>query len=229
MAVIIQPVLANAGLPFTLFMLGLPFMASIATFGLAGIGIILLEALGIKQLESVPWREAFWTSLRINLFSTILGIGFACLYAASGLLILLIINLCLLTWFLGKLLIRLLVERKRNPQPLVVKFFTYLISLILSLTIFISAGMLNFGIGIKTRFHLMPDTFNLNTYVIATLGLLSLNFLLTWILESYWLTGEWPGKSPAKLCLTVFWINLRSYIYILLPIVIIGGLLQERL
>lgn len=43
--------------------------------------------------------------------------------------------------------------------------------------------------------------------------------------------GLWKDKdkSPAKLCQTVFWLNVRSYVYILLPITILGGLLNSAL
>ncbi|KGF71446.1 hypothetical protein DO97_19560 [Neosynechococcus sphagnicola sy1] len=212
-----------------MFMLGLPFIASLATFGLAGLGIVLVEALGLHQRESVSWIQAFWTSVWANLFSTFMGLIFTFMYAASGFLILLIINVVLLSWFLSRLLLRVLAELRGNVQLLLLQALTYLISFIVSLAIFITGGILNFGIGIKTRMLIEPGSFTLNVYVTAVLGLLALNFLLTWILESYWLTGKWKEKSPAKLCRTVFWINVRSYVYILLPIVILGGILQRKL
>jgi hypothetical protein len=229
MILILNPILANAGLPFTMFMLVLPLVASVATFGLAGIGIVLVEALGLHQRESVSWTQAFWTSVWVNLFSTLMGLVFTFMYAASGLLILLIINVLLLSWFLSQLLRRLLDELRGNDRQLTMQALTYLISFIVSLAIFIIGGILNSGIGIKARMLFQPESFTLNTYAIATLGLLALNFIITWILESYLLTGKWKEKSPSKLCRTVFWINVRSYIYILLPIVILGGILQERL
>jgi len=227
MVLIFSPILANVGLPFTMFMLGLPFLASVATFGLGGMGIVFVEACGLHQRESVSWLQAFWASVWINLFSTLMGFGFTFMYAASGLLILLIINVGLLSGFLGQLILRLLEARRGSPQLLLIQVFTYLISFVVSLAIFITGGILNFGIGTMHSF-INPES-PLNTYIIATLGLLTLNFLLTWILESYWLTGQWKEISPAKLCRTVFWINVRSYVYILLPIVVLGGLLQRHL
>ena len=229
MILLFKPILANVGLPFTMFMLGLPFMAALATFGLGGLGIILLEALGLHQRESVSWRQAFWTSTVINLYSTLMGFLFTFMYASGGLWIFFIINVILLSWYLGQVLLRLVAESRGSSQPLIMKALTYLISFVVSLVIFITGGILNFRIGIKSIFFTNPMALTLNVYVTATLGLLALNFLLTWILESYSLTGQWKEKSPAKLCQTVFWLNVRSYVYILLPIVVLGGLLQKRL
>ncbi len=55
---IFTPLLANSGLPFTISMLGLPLRVWFATFGLAGAAIVLLEAWGLHQRESVSWRQA---------------------------------------------------------------------------------------------------------------------------------------------------------------------------
>uniref|UniRef100_B8HT48 Uncharacterized protein n=1 Tax=Cyanothece sp. (strain PCC 7425 / ATCC 29141) TaxID=395961 RepID=B8HT48_CYAP4 len=216
-----------------MFMLGLPLRASVATFGLAGIGIVYLEAWGLHQRESVSWPQAFRKSIWINLFSTLMGFELTWGYAAGGLLFLMLINIGLLTLFLSQLLLRLLAARRGSPQLLLMKVLTYVISFVVSFVvsfaIFMIGANLNFGIGIKSRFMFEPESFTFSTYITATLGLLALNFLLTWILESYLLTRQWKEKSPAKLCRTVFWINVRSYVYILLPIVVLGGLLQSEL
>ena len=214
-------------------MLALPLRVWLATFGLGGLGIVLLEAWGLHQRESVPWRQALSISLDINVVSTLMGVWFTVMYTSSGLVFLFFPNVILLSWFLGKLLIRLLVERRGSSQSLIIQFFTYLISLVGSLIIFSSAAMLNSGIGIRKTMQQMvfrtEPTFPLHIYVTAFLGLLSLNFLLTWILESYRLTELLKDKSPIKFCRTVFWINVRSYVYILLPIAILGNLLQRTL
>ncbi|NJL88965.1 MAG: hypothetical protein HC916_03530 [Coleofasciculaceae cyanobacterium SM2_1_6] len=237
---IFTPLLANSGLPFTISMLGLPLRVWIATFGLAGVAIVLLEAWGLHQRESVSWRQALSTSFDINVVSTLIGVVFTFMYAASGLLIFFILNVILLSWFSGKLLIRLLVGRRGSSPSLAMQFSAYLISAVGSSIIFISAGWLNSGIGVRKIEQMRTieqiisrtqPTFPLHIYITAFLGLMSINFLLTWIIESYRLTGLWKDKdkSPAKLCLTVFWVNVRSYVYILLPITILGGLLNSAL
>jgi len=227
---IFTPILTNSGLPFTIFMLGFPLAAWVTTFGLGGVAIVLLEAWGLHQRESVSWRQALSISLDINVVSTLIGFGFAFVYA--GAVMSFFFNVGLLSWFLGKLLIRLLVERRGSSPSPAMQFFTYLISLVGSSIIFISAGMLNSGIGVKRGWQMMSriqPTFPWNVYITAFLGLLSLNFLLTWIIESYRLTGLWKDKSPAHLCQTVFWLNVRSYVYLILPIMILGGWLQRTL
>ena len=64
MIMLFTPILANSGLPFTMVMLALPLRVWLATFGLGGLGIVLLEAWGLHQRESVPWRQALSISLR---------------------------------------------------------------------------------------------------------------------------------------------------------------------
>lgn len=225
----ISPVLANAGLPFTIFMLNQPFFSSIATFGLAGIGIILLEAWGLYKRESLNWRSALWNSFSINLFSTLVGILFSFAYAAGLNGFLLIINSCLLSWFLSSLLLGLLAERQDSPQSLLMKLLIHLINFAVSLAVFINAGILNFGIGNSVAFVMHQEIFTINNYITATLGLLIINFLLTVIVESFWLIQHLKEKSPSQLCRTVFWINVRSYSYILLPTLVLGGFLQNQL
>ena len=225
----ISPVLANVGLPFTIFMLNLPFSSSIATFGLVGIGIILLEAWGLYQRESLNWRSALWQSFSINLFSTLMGFEFSFLYAGGANVFLLIINSCLLSWFLSSLLLGLLAERQDRPRSLLMKLLIHSIGFVVSLAVFIGAGILNFGIGNRIAFSMNPQSFTINNYITATLGLLIINFLLTLVLESFWLIRHLKEKSPSQLCRTVFWINVRSYSYILLPTLVLGGLLQNQL
>lgn len=181
----ISPVLANVGLPFTIFMLNIPLISSIATFGLVGIGIILLEAWGLYKRESLNWRSALWKSFSINLFSTLMGFEFSFVYTGGMNGFLLIINSCLLSWFLSSLLLGLRAERQDSPQSLPMKLLTRLISFVGSLAVFISAGILNFGIGNRIAFSLSPQSFTINNYITATLGLLIINFLLTLIRKAF--------------------------------------------
>lgn len=216
-------------------MLGLPLIVWVTTFGLAGVAIVLLEAWGFHQRESVPWRQAFSTSFDINVVSTLIGFVFTFMYAAGGVgFIFFPVNVILVSWFSGRLIIRLLAERRGNSPALIMQIFIYLIGSVGSSIIFISGWMLNSGIGVRKIEHIMSrthPTFPLHVYITAFLGLLSINFLLTWIIESYRLMRLWKDedKSPAKLCQTVLWINIRSYVYILLPITILGGLLNNTL
>lgn len=225
----ISPILANAGLPFTIFMLNLPFRSSIATFGLAGLGIILLEAWGIYKRESLDWKNAIWQSFSMNIFSTLMGFLFSAPYVSGGTVVVLFATPFLLSWFLSNLVISWLAEHQNKPQSLLIKLIIYLISFVLSFNLFMSAAKLNFDFGNRgAAFRINAENHTINNYITATIGLLIINFLLTLILESFWLIQHLKGKSSSQLCRTVFWVNVRSYIYILLPALILGGILQTQ-
>ncbi len=221
-----SPVQANSGLPYTMFMLSLPFRTGILTGGAGWLVIVAVEALGLWQRESVSVKTAILTSAGMNLFSTLLGFLFMLPYAASGLWIFLLINSLLMGCIIAGVGQKLLDGKRFESKTWHMKLLFTLIGIVISASLFIIAGILNSGIGIQSSWT--NSQINPVTYVIATLGLLGLNFLLTWISESYWLINRWKGKIPIQLSQTLFWINLRSYVYILLPTIMLNLLFQER-
>ena len=125
---------ADTPMGYGIFTYNSPVFLSSVTYGTAAVGIIIIEAIVLKFMLKYRWIHAFFVSIIINIFSTLIGGILSCGFAGGLFLLFILVGLPAFAYsFLGKY----------HPP----KWF-----LLASISTFIVGEILTAHISIKTSF-----------------------------------------------------------------------------
>jgi len=94
---------ADSPMGYGIFTYNSPVFLSSVTYGIAALGIIAIEAFVFKSMLKYRWIHAFFVSITINIFSTLIGGILSCGFAGGLFLLVVLVGLPAFAYgFLGK-------------------------------------------------------------------------------------------------------------------------------
>jgi hypothetical protein len=234
-----SPAYANSWPPMAIFLLHLPILPSLATYGLGLVAIVVMEALILHRREKVKLFKSLGCTALANLDSLIMGclitFSFVCLPSVLRQIALgRIFDKSSVLLFLGSLLppyIMLVVGSNaisasdnsiRNWMTtiynLILWGFVWLVGLVLTVLLFDWVRTINYGLA---NFEFFPDPkvpFYVNLLqLLGAILFLILGFTMSWVTEAFVLSKIFKNRTKHFLQ-TVLIMNVRSYSYIAIPI-----------